>query len=761
MFESVFEFLFKFRPSVFAQGDLRVGLSGAGILALVTGGVAIASAVVYYARSGGIPRPIDRLVLAALRTAALAIAVFCLLRPVLVLKAAVPQQNVIGVLLDDSRSMRIADRDGETRGRWVQRTFGVESPVLRALQDRFVVRVFRFDRGVDRAAGAAALAFEGTETRVGDALARAREELAGLPVAGLVVATDGADTGETALTEALLALRADGVPVFTVGVGREVLSRDVQVSRVSSPRTVLEGTSLAVDVVVTASGYGGTKVPLNVETDGRIVGREEITLPRDGEPATVRVRFTASEAGARVFRFRIPGQDGEMVAENNVREALIDVEDRRDKILYFEGEPRFEVKFIRRAVSDDKNLQLVVLQRTADNKYLRLDVDHGEELAAGFPKTRDELFAYRALILGSVEAAAFTGDQLRMIAEFVDRRGGGLLVLGGARSLAEGGYAGTAIADVLPVVLEAPSGQNPAPALARLNVRSTRAGAAHSALQVAATEAQSAARWPELPQVTSVNALRQAKPGAAVLLTGADEARRERIVLASQRYGRGKSAVLSIQDSWQWQMHEQMSVEDQTHENLWKQLLRWLTDGVPQPVTTRATPDRAEPGQRVTIVAEVADASYVEVNNARATATVTSPAGVAVEVPLQWSGERNGEYTGTFVPTESGVYTTRVQAARGEQSLGADEDHMRAAPGDAEYFDPAMRRPLLERIAEETGGRFYDEGRVSALPEDVKYSGRGVTVVEERDLWDMPVLLFLFVGALAGEWSYRRARGLA
>jgi len=122
------------------------------------------------------------------------------------------------------------------------------------------------------------------------------------------------------------------------------------------------------------------------------------------------VRFTASEAGARLFRFRVPPQAGEQVAQNNARDALIEVQDRREKVLYFEGEPRPEAKFVRHAVEDDKNLQIVILQRTAENKYLRLDVASPDELLGGFPKTREELFAYRGIILGSVEAATFTPE---------------------------------------------------------------------------------------------------------------------------------------------------------------------------------------------------------------------------------------------------------------------------------------------------------------------------------------------------------------
>src|SRR6185312_12713457 len=119
-----------------------------------------------------------------------------------------------------------------------------------------------------------------------------------------------------------------------------------------------------------------------------------------------------------------------------------------------EGEPRFEMKFIRRAIGDDPNLAVTILQRTAEDKYLRLDVSNAEEVVGGFPKTREELFAYRAVILGSIEAAAFSPDQLRMLADFVSKRGGGLLMLGGRRSFAEGGWGGTPLAEALPVVIE-------------------------------------------------------------------------------------------------------------------------------------------------------------------------------------------------------------------------------------------------------------------------------------------------------------------
>jgi hypothetical protein len=345
-----------------------------------------------------------------------------------------------------------------------------------------------------------------------------------------------------------------------------------------------------------------------------------------------------------------------------------------------------------------------------------------------------------------------------MIADFADRRGGGLMMIGGRRAFAEGGYAGTPVADALPVVLEPKAPDT----LLRLHVTPTRAGEGHAVTQIAKTEPDSVKRWGELPDVVSVNAIHQLKPGATELLRGVDESKRESVVLAYQRYGRGKTLALPVYDTGvAWRLNAKMAVEDTTHQTLWRQLLRWLVDGVPTPVELTSSPDQVEPGDKVTLIAEVSDPSYVEVNDAGVNAHVTGPNGVVLDVPLQWTGERNGEYRGTFSPAEQGLYEAKVDATRASHSLGTSTAHVRVAPSDSEYFDAAMRAPLLRRISEETGGRFYTPQTVASLPEDVKYTGRGITTVEERDLWDMPIILFLLLTLMLGEWSYRRVRHLA
>jgi len=788
--ESLFAFLFKYRPAVFEKGDFAFGSPTSVIVLLIAGALVGVPAILTYAAVRGKSTRRDRWVLGALRGAAILLLVFCLFRPMLLLSAAVPQRNYVGVLIDDSRSMQIADVDAgdarpQTRADVVRHLVaGPDSAIRKALGDRFLVRYFRFSSGTQRIASADGVTFSGTSTRLGDAIEHARQELEAVPLSGLVLFTDGADNARTPLGDELLSLRARSVPVFTVGIGREKFDKDIEIRRVETARTALKGSALVADVLVRQRGYGGQKVPLVVEDEGRVIASQDVALPSDGDLAPVRVHVALNDAGARTLTFRIAAQPGEQVTQNNAQQALVVVRDRREKILYVEGEPRSEMTFIRRAVASDSNLQLVTLQRTAENKFLRLDVDNGEELAGGFPKTREELFKYRGIILGSVDASLFTREQLQMLTDFVGVRGGGLLLLGGRHAFGEGGYAGTPLAPVMPVVIAGEAVPDSLTLLADIKAELTPAGAANAATQVAATEDKSSARWKTMPPVTSVNYLRGLKPGAVVLLNGVvpDGGRAdlptehvrhyEQPVLAYQRYGKGLSIALPVQDTYLWQMDPTTPVDDPTFVTFWRQLLRWLTSDVPNRVTISSQSDVAAVREPIALTAEVADSGFVMRNDAHVVAHLTAPSGATRDVPMEWAVDRDGEYRATFTPDEAGNYqivaeATSANGARvasdSARDRASDAAYVRVNPAEEasrEFVDAEMRGSLLQRISRETGGKFYTPSTVSSLPEDIALSKRGVTVVNQMDLWDMPFIFMMLVGLVCAEWAYRKKRGL-
>ncbi len=773
-FDSVFEFLFKYRRAVFEAGEVGIGAPFAGPALLLLLAAALFSAWGYF-RLGGQGR-LGRgalLFLLGLRTIALGLLAVSLLEPTLRVLTVAAQQTFVGVLIDDSSSLTIKDDRGRARADFVkERLLDPKGDVRRMLEQKFKVRFFSFSETARRMQGEG-LDFAGSRTNLAAALRRAREELADVPVSGLILLSDGADNVAGPLSETLLDLKTRQLPVFTVGLGRERFDRDIEITRVEVPATVLQGSSVVASLAIKAVGAGSEPLKLTVEDSSRVLSAQDVAVT-SADSSTVRVSVRADEPGPRLLRFRIAPLPGEQVTENNQFDVPLDVVGRREKILYFEGAARFEAKFLRRAVQDDKNLQVATLERTADDKFLRLDVDDAEELAAGFPRTREELFAYKGLVIGGVEASFFSVDQIRMIADFVSQRGGGLLMLGSEKTFGEGGYAGTAVAEALPVAVDAEdaSPASPAPtAGARkgadgfqwLKVAVTPLGAAQPVTQLAGNEADNEARFKALPPLSSVNRVTRVKPGASTLLTGEAEngqAAPGRVVLAFQRYGRGRAFALPVQDSWRWQMHADVAVDDTSHETFWRQLLRQLVNGVSGPVSASLSSGLVSPGAPVSIRADVSDETFIRANDAEVTAVIQKPGGDVQESTLHWTVDKDGEYTGEFRPEEKGVYEVRVTARRGRKVLGEDVAHLRVADLQVEFRGAEMRGDLMRRIAAETAGRFYTPATVTQLAEDLTYSPKTASVVEEKELWDMPVLFLGILLSLSVEWLYRKRRGL-
>ena len=747
------EALFNVAPQRLAEARMEFALPLPALAVL--GACAVLAALAASGYLGGRRRPR----LALLRGAIALLVLLALARPVLVVPASQAAHGPLTVLLDDTLSMRIVDApDAEPRSVAVARAFTPgEGELARELEARFDVRYLRF------AAGATPLlsgvpAFDGA---VSDPLGALLDVSAGAGLAGVVLVSDGgqigarigAQSGGSDVEDAIGRLRASAVPVHTVGVGAARTTPDVEVRVLSAFATVLPGDTLDLEVALAAAGFDGETVQVLVRDGGVLVASAEAQLTGEGARLAIPVRL--DEPGLRQLQVRVEAPDGDLIPGNDADTLLVHVREQPARVLHFEGEPRFEVKFLRRALAGDPALALASLVRTGDNRFLRLGTRDPDELAAGFPADAAALFRYQVLILGSAEAAAFSAVQLELLEAFVARRGGSLLLLGGRKALAEGGFASTRLADLAPVRLEVPD------TAFRVAVTPviTRDGIAHPVIRGLLDEA-----WGHgalLPALAVVNPVRRAKPGASVLLLGDDGTAEPLVMLAWHRYGRGRVAVLPVRDTWRWRMHADIPAEDRTHELFWRRLIRWLAREVPAHVTLATQPVAAAPGQRVQVLARVQDANFEPALNVHPVLRVLTPIGDIEQQQLVLRAGDDGAYTGEFTPGEAGVYALSASLDGAERNPAPGELGVLVSASGEEYRAPGLNAAYLQHLASSTGGSYRHIDEASDLAARIAASVPARSLSQRVELWNAPVILLALLALMCAEWWLRRRARLA
>jgi len=753
--DRLFESLFKYRFFLFREGDLTFDTPVSAWWLLPALALAGAAAFwVYRRRSSGIQPRWRRELLIVLRALSLILLLALLFRPSLKVSTHLPRKSRVALLIDGSQSMTLPhDSD---RSRW-EAALGWLDPgagsVLADLEERFQLQILRFDRDIRETQADSSLPPTGTGTSFEAALTAVRKHRGqGQPLAGVVLLSDGADNLSRQLPQVLETFRRERIPVHTVAVGRESLGKDIQVSQVTFTPRILPGSSTRGVVSLTSVGYPGQRVAVEVRESGTLIASQPVTLNGSDTSQMVELSLKPEGTGLKHYTVSVASQPGEAVERNNRRHLLLHVEDSRPRILYLEGTPRWEFKFIRRALREDRNLQLVTLLRTSDNKFYHQGLEGEDTLAAGFPKTPDQLFGYKGLILGSIEAGFFTPSQQEMIVDFVGERGGGFMMLGGRSSFDAGGYAGTDIAEMLPVRL---GDREPESSYVTdwLNFDLTAYGRQHPALQLVSDPAANLRRWRNMPPISAYNRISRAKPGAAVLARGGGGGRRA-ILLAAHRFGSGRVLAFMPAASWHWQMG--LAHTDQAHATFWRQLLRWLVASSSDPLQVTFDREIYQDEEAVGIEVAVKDAFFQSAGDREVEATIDSPGAATGRLALSRNGS---DYAGRFQPSERGLHQVRVKASRDGLESESAEAFFLVTPTHREFFDAGANPHFLRRIARETGGRHYSLEDAAKLPEEITYADSPNTVLQVLPLWDMPFLFMLWGALLCSEWFLRKRWG--
>jgi len=787
----VFELLFTHPLWAYRAGKLTLasGWPRWVLVALIVTASCVIVAGLWRRRSMGWPRLVS---IGVLQVALATLVLGLLWRPVLNVERVRDRQNVLAVLLDNSASMTQVDdmsgagnpaasknaprtevAEGLSPTRLQQAIAALQAGPLAELAKTFELRFFAFGNasGVAGVVGNAAAPLDsitelpnaGSQTRIGTALLNVMQTAGSVPLAGVVLISDGAENGRSLGEADLTEIASYGVPVHAIGVGPERIDNDLELAAVDLPSSIASGATITADVTVRHSGAADTRL--------RIYDRDTLLAARDlklsattgsagaaENATTVRVEFPAGDAGVRDLRMTLDPLPGERNVVNNTRRRVVNVPPLRRNILYIEGEPRWEFKFLRRAVEGERSLRLASVVRTTQNKFYRQGVSSADELGDGLPTTAEKLFAYDAIIIGSYEAAALTPAQHQLLKDFVDRRGGSLLMLAGKDGLSDGGWGASAVAQVLPVHLAAKRGKDflQAPIKAQL----TSYGAESTVVRFDADPKRNAELWQSLPDLANYHRLGELKPGAIVLLEAAVDKGRREPLLVSQRYGSGSAYVLATASTQRWQMSS--PVDDMRHEMFWRQLLHALADSAPQRAWLGSEHVAYEDERSVTLEAEVRDEKFAPLTTAdvkgvapKVELLLTPAVGEPTIQIMQPSPTAPGRYTATVDAAQPGLYRAEIAARFDKDRVTTANTAFRRDDNVVEYFDMRQHRAVLERLAKETQGRYWPLAALPEIGRAIPYSKSGIVERQVLELWNLPIVFLTLLALKLGEWLLR------
>lgn len=709
--------------------------------------------------------------LVGLRSLVLVLLLLMLMRPVISTWQVNPQETYLAVLVDDSESMQIGDlANGESRLNAVQSALYGDAGVLAPLAERYQVRTFGFDRTLRRISNESELTAAGNLSNLDLALNQVIEQLGGLPLSGVVLISDGADNSGSDVLARARDLAARQIPVFTVGVGQAQIPRDVGITDVSAASTILDNSIFDVQVNLVQQGYAGRAVRLSVLDGESEVLSQTVTLGADGASRRYELELTPERREPILYELHVEPLDQELVLQNNRYQFLVDNSERPPlNILYVEGHPRNEFKFIRRAVEGDNSLRLASYLQTGPGRFYRQGINTPLELNSGFPTRAEDLYQYQAVVIGDITRDFLTNEQLVLLQDFVAERGGGLLVSGAM----DDAFLDTALIDVLPLTavrstslpayLQGGVRRGPHATGELFSPRLTPAGEFSPLLRLSSDDGENRRLWTEMPQLQGVYVTGRPKPGATVLMEHPllQYENQAIPVLATQRYGSGRSMSIATASTWRWQML--LPAEDDSHQRVWRQMLRWLSQEALERVTVDFDKPFYNSGDMVDVSVLVRDAAYEADNNASLWLQRTDPDGTVEDIPMEWDINEDGVYRSRFEAGEEGIYRALVDVSGADSTLIDNEKQVAfvVTPSLREFNDAGRDDALLARISENSGGRYYDLENINQLVADIERTPGAFSREVQEDLWDRPFLLALLIALMCADWMARRYRGLS
>lgn len=733
-----------------------------------------------------------RAILGSLRAALLVLLAVLLAGPALRIAHESVEEDWVVVLADRSRSMSIRDGAPGEGGRRRTRSDALDAAIRdsrgaweRIGADRtllwlgFTGGAFDLvgttaDRESSEAARAAMASADerglGDRTLIDDALNQALQRAAARPVAGIVLFSDGRTTAPPSRAT-LRRLQASAAKVFVVPLGSTESAGDLAIAKVDVAQRSFVRDEVPVHVEVERTGErsttaGATVRLVDAATGERLAEAKVGEFAEGSDTATVTLLPRSEEPGKREWRVELDAGEGDLVAENNQRVAQVELVDRPLRVLYIDGYPRWEYRYLKNLLVRESTIESSVLLLSADRDFAQ----EGNLPITRLPRTKEEFAQFDLFILGDVPSGFFTPEQLEIMRDQVAQRGTGLMWIGGERSTPKS-WDGTPLAELLPM--------RPPLALAAtdsaVNVVATSAATTLGLLRLGGGDSWPAelsdpkVGWSRLEWSQAIP-VEQLKPTAETLAVGvpADSGHSDRDrtwpLIVAMKYGAGETVYVATDEIWRWRYGRGERYTEQVWLPLVRMLGREALAGGGSSAALRAVPARVQLGQSVRLELVIDDARLVDRGDAVVTAEVehveegaaAKGGGTKSEIELVRTA-RPGEFAATLAPDEVGRFVARIPAGA---AAGAETAFECERPDD-ETRKASADHATLESIARETGGEVLRPEDLARLPDLLPKRSVVTEHATYEPLWDTPLSLLLIVLLATVEWLGRRWMRLA
>lgn len=722
--------------------------------------IAIVLAAIFYYRTFGLLPAFQWQWLLVLRIVAIVIVVLLLFRPTLIYQEEQRQRPSLVFMIDTSASMGISDdASGQSRlslaRAQVQKWWDM-------LHDDFTVHLYEFSdsaTGLSEPSQLATLEAKGQSTSLAAAMTTASKAAPRRDIVAALLLTDGINN--TAKNPLDVAGKL-GVTFHTIGVGASLRTsvnyRDVQVTGIEVADRLMLNNKAAITGLVEHVGLTGRVLKVVFEEDGKQLGDRELTLGAVEGPQKVEFEFLPANKGRHTYTVRVPPLPEEKIIENNARSTVSTVFEPGIRILYIEGTARSEFGAIAdRFLAKDPDLEFYALAQTRTNVFLKRTNIQGMDLGR-IPSDEETINKFDVFVLGDLDSSFLRAPQQAAIVKRV-RAGGGLIMLGGYHSLGPGGYTGTPIGDILPMLLGGRDiGQVNDPFLPLL----TPDGARHPIFANIAGFFSTKTGGPKqagLPDLDGCTRVQAARPGATVLAVHPTEGS-QMPILAVQPVEKGRTAVFCGDTTRKWQQGPRALDQESPFLRFWGQVVRYLagrTGAVEAKASVTASTDKLvyEPESPVRISAIVRDQNGEGASAASVSAKVRDPMRQLEDWPMA-PGAASGHFEGAYLPKGSGSFEIYVEAKVGQLTVTSDKTTVQVGRTNLEFEKLDMDEKMLAKIAADSHGRYVHITAAGNLIDQLDRSEKQKTVRKERPLFWPPGFWLAFVVVLTVEWVLRR-----